>query len=134
MTVGLGPMNTVVTGANAGTRMVRQTALDTLPGAAEARMIKLDVEGHEENVLRGARRVLAGTNLQAIEIETVTPASEQMIARHGFARAYYDPFRHMLAHEPRGLTSSNTLFVRDFAFVEQRLASAPKIEVLGRSI
>jgi len=134
MTVGLGPMNTVVTGADADARMVRQTTLDALPGAADARMIKLDVEGHEENVLRGAERMLAGQNLQAIEIETVTPASEQMIVRHGFARAYYDPFRHALAREPVGLPSSNTLFVRDFAFVEQRLASAPKIEVLGRTI
>ncbi len=54
MTAGLGPMNTVVTGNDANTRMVRQTRLDALPGADEARMIKLDVEGHEENVLRGA--------------------------------------------------------------------------------
>jgi len=134
MTVGLGPMNAVTTGASAGTRTVRQTTLDAVPGAAEARMMKLDVEGNEENVLRGAERVLAGTNLQAIEIETLTPASEQTILRHGFARAYYDPFRHVLAREPIGPPSSNVLFVRDFAFVEGRVSSAQKIEVLDRMV
>lgn len=134
MTVGLGPMNTVTTGANAGTRMVRQTTLDAISGSADATMMKLDVEGHEENVLCGAERVLSGKKLQAIEIETVTPASEAIMLGHGFSRAYYDPFSRALAGEPVGPPSSNALFIRDFAFVKSRVSSARKIEVLGRMI
>jgi hypothetical protein len=40
----------------------------------------------------------------------------------------------LLAQQPVGLPSSNSLYVRDFAFVRNRLAAANKIQVLDRAI
>ena len=94
----------------------------------------MDVERYEEDVLRGAEALLANPCLKAIESETVTSEINYMLLSNQFERAYYDPFSHRLDREPVDPKSSNSLFVRDRPFVEARLATAKKIEVLGRSI
>jgi hypothetical protein len=97
-------------------------------------MIKMDVEGYEEPVVQGARRLLTGDSLKVIELETLTAAIEATFDHHGFSRAYYDPFRRALTATPNDQQSSNAVFVRDWDFVAARLTAAPVVEVLGRSI
>jgi FkbM family methyltransferase len=133
-TVGLDSTNKVAPAGQKNIRMVRQRTLDAVMGEHTPIMIKMDVEGYEENVLRGAPAVLARNRLQAIELETITPTIEEILLRNGFERAYYDPFSRLLAQQPVGLPSSNSLYVRDFAFVRNRLAAANKIQVLDRAI
>ena len=65
-----------------------------------------------------------------IELETVTPGIQDILARHGFERAYYDPMSRVLDHKPVGPPSSNALYVRDRDFVDARLKSGQKIHVL----
>jgi hypothetical protein len=95
--------------------------------------MKADVEGAELEVLSGAERVFESPCLKVVELETVTPESATILARNGFERAFYDPFSRSLTSNSTDKTS-NSLFVRDWAFVEARLKSAPKIMVLGRMI
>ncbi len=133
-TVGRDCMNKVAAPGDGNVRVVRQEPLDKLVGAAQPIMIKMDVEGYEEEVPRGAQALLANPCLKVIELETVSPACDSMLLRNGFERAYYDPFSRRLAREPVDSAPSNALHVRDRAFVEARMASAPKIEILGRSI
>jgi 4'-phosphopantetheinyl transferase EntD len=97
-------------------------------------MIKMDVEGYEEPVARGAEGLLAGDSLKLIELETLTTEIEATFNRHSFRRAYYDPFRRALTTEPNDYPASNAVFVRDWEFVAARLIAAQAIEVLGRSI
>jgi FkbM family methyltransferase len=133
-TVGLDTVNKIAPAEQEDIRMVRQQMLDAVMGESTPIMIKIDVEGYEENVLRGAQAVLVRDRLQAIELETVTPTIEELLLRNGFERAYYGPFSRLLARQPVGVSSSNSLYVRDFAFVGRRLAAANKVQVLDHAI
>ena len=115
-------------------RVVRQERLDDVVGDAEPTMIKMDVEGYEEQALGGAQDLLRKPSLKVVELETVSPEIERMMVGARFERVYYDPFGRRLAREPVGPKANNSLFIRDWPFVEARLKLARKIEVLGHSI
>jgi FkbM family methyltransferase len=132
-TIGLDTINKVAeSGENV--RLVQQEKLDDIIGANEPIMMKMDVEGYEENAIRGASDLLRRSGMKAIEIETVNDNIVEMITSNNFKRAYYDPFSRRLTETENGLRQNNHLFVRDWPFIEKRVATAPKIEVLGRSI
>lgn len=132
-TVGLDTMNRVAVPGDANIRTTYQHPLDTLIGEHQPVMIKTDVEGYEEAVLRGAQALLANNCLKVIELETVTPRINAMLTAHAFGRAYYDPFARKLLREATG-PSSNSVFVRDWEFVGSRLATADRVKVLGYSV
>jgi FkbM family methyltransferase len=133
-TRGLDAVNRVATNGETAVRTVPVVRLDTLVRENRPVMIKMDVEGYEEQVVRGAEELLAGDSLKVIEIETVTTEIEATFNRYDFRRAYYDPFRRALSTKPNGYPAWNALFVRDWNFVAARLIAAPAIEVLGKSI
>jgi FkbM family methyltransferase len=133
-TVGLGPMNRVAADEDTNTQTVRQERLDTLIGAVNPAMIKMDVEGYEEEVIKGAEEVLAKESLKCLTLETLTSPMNDVLGAAGFRRAYYDPFTRKLDHQPTGLPSNNSVLVRDWAFVAERLESARSISVLGLTI
>jgi len=133
-TVGLDTVNKVASAEAADVRVVQQRRLDDVVDGAEPLMIKMDVEGYEEDVLRGAQSTLANPSLKVIELETVTPGIEATMREHYFERVWYDPFQHVLGSPPNAFKAENTLFIRDQSFVKARLATAKKIHVLGRAI
>jgi len=137
-TRGEGAMNRV---ASDGDQKVPQRALDSLIGAGAPAMIKLDVEGYEEQALQGAHRTLAHPALKVLAMEGTTPSILKLLADNGLERVFYDPFSRGLQRTPNGLafvdgkwTPSNEFYVRDWAFVEDRLKSARPINVFGRRI
>jgi FkbM family methyltransferase len=133
-TIGRDTMNKVAAVNEQNQRLVHQEKLDTLTGSVKPLMIKMDVEGYEEEVLRGAQVLLSKDFIKAIELETVTPGIAKLLFKNEFVRAYYDPFRRRLAQQPAGVATSNSLFVRQFDFVASRLASANKVTVLDHTI
>jgi FkbM family methyltransferase len=134
-TIGLDTVNKVLAADNKNSRSVRQEQLDAIIGAiSRPIMIKMDVEGYEESVLQGAHNVLANPFVKVIDIETVTPKSEDILLGNHFSRAYYDPFSRALAQESIGPQSSNSLYVRDWSFVSTRLRKAQAIEILNHRI
>jgi hypothetical protein len=96
-------------------------------------MIKMDVEGHEDDVLRGGEAILANPALRLIELETTSAYSSKLMADHKFAAVYYDPFGRRLSDEPLGY-EADPVFVRDREFVAARLASAKPVTIFGREI
>ena len=88
-TCGLDTVNWVATDAetHGKTRTVPVRRLDTLIGANQPVMIKMDVEGYEEAVVRGAKNLIAGDSLKVVELETLTPQIEDAFDNHGFKRA-----------------------------------------------
>src|SRR5262249_52510880 len=112
-TIGLDTVNQVTCDQNRKTRTILQQSLDKLIGKHRPTMIKLDVEGYEEEVLVGAHRVLGNQSLQVIELETVTQSIATILASYDFQSVYYDPFSRRLSQNPTGYSSSNFIFVRD---------------------
>ncbi len=140
-TMGLDALNRVASPQDENVRTVRQRSLDTLLGGRRPAMIKFDVEEYEEQVLRGAENVIGDPTLKVIAQEGTTPWMLDLLTKRGFQRAYYDPFTRKLQRSPNSLalsggkwTRSNEFFVRDWEFVEARLATAKPITVLGKAI
>ena len=133
-THGLDTMNRVANPADSQTRSVASRRLDSLIGTHRPLMLKLDVEGHEEQVIRGAHQLLASDALKVIAIESRTEAIDEIFRGCGFERAYYDPFTRALTTTPSEIPASNAVFVKDWSFLRERLSTAPPVHVLGRSI
>src|SRR5262249_23453782 len=80
-----------VTRGNAGrTQRVSMRTLDSVTALAPPTMIKVDVEGHEADVFRGARTVLKSPLLKAIITEGQRPADIAPLLSAGFVQYEYD--------------------------------------------
>ena len=115
--------------------------LDAALGNAEPTILKIDVEGFETRVLRGAGATLRKPSLHSVIMELNGSGQrygfrdadlvDAMIG-YGFSTCAYDPF----SRELRGLQGAyartgNTLFVRDLAHVQARLRASARVQVSG---
>jgi FkbM family methyltransferase len=114
-------------------QVVPVQTLDSLLAGRSPIALKLDVEGFESEVLRGAARTLANPTLLAIETECDDAAVVSVLEAHGFTRRYYDPFTRQLG-EASPHRQHNALYVRNIVVCLERVANAKPFEVLGRSI
>jgi FkbM family methyltransferase len=137
-TVGYDTGNRVASGfEEKNVRMVRQQRLDDLIGGGPYPiiMIKMDVEGYGEEVLRGARALLANDRVKIIVAEWPTPSIREVLSSHQFTEAYYEPFSRMLRRDAGdALSPNNSLFVRDWELVNSRVATANHIKIFCHSI
>jgi FkbM family methyltransferase len=138
-TVGKGPMNRFANEDEEHTLEVPVTTLDEEFRLQTPCLLKIDVEGFEMEVLEGAQKVLKDPCLKAILIETfdqegVSPVS-LMLQNEGFVACTYEPVARDLS-KGFNKNNNNQIFIResDVNDVKQRLISAPKIQVLGKSI
>ncbi|MFE8033055.1 FkbM family methyltransferase [Thiohalocapsa marina] len=130
-TVGLGCVNHVVTeGEEVASIDVPVTTLDSLVGADAPALIKIDVEGHERAVLRGATRTLADPRLLAVIMETNGSGARYgihddelvgIMRDNGFSPYGYDPFARVLVNADG--SGGNTIFVRDAEAVSRRVST-----------
>jgi FkbM family methyltransferase len=123
-TVGLDTVNRVSLDMNRPTRTVKLAPLDHLLANEVPLLIKLDVEGFETEVLKGAERTLADPGLAAVLAEDDGAEVGAVLARHGFVRAGYLPLERRLV-PPEAARGTNGLFVRRRSWIEERVASAP---------
>lgn len=105
-------------------------------------VIKIDVEGFETEVLRGASNLLRLDSLKAIIIELNGSGNrynfdESLIhiklTEQGFKPYQYDPFNRQLL-EITSYGSFNTLYLRDLSLIKERLNSAKPFRVFSQSI
>lgn len=133
-TIGQDTVNRIANSADSNVRMVRQRRLDSVIDGRSPAMMKLDVEGYEEEVMAGASKTLEIPALKMIVIETVTPSIRAQLTRNGFVEANYDPFSRELRRGPRTSGIANVLFIRDWKFVTRRLETARPVDVIGHTI
>ncbi|MCT0200804.1 FkbM family methyltransferase [Synechococcus sp. CS-1325] len=93
---------------------------------------KVDVEGFEPEVLRGATSALRNPELKAVLLEADTPSLQRTMHDAGFSRFNYDLFDRSL--EPASANSMpqeshNQLWIRDLAFVQDRCSTAPRVRI-----
>jgi len=118
--------------------------LDGIMQDKDPALIKVDVEGYETPVLKGAVATLRKPSLHSVIIELNGSGARyhyrestilEAMLDHGFGTFTYEPFtRSLQSLEGKSFHSGNTLFVRDVDRVRERLRTAPRIRVLGREL
>jgi FkbM family methyltransferase len=122
-------------------------AVDTLDNVIAERnklplLLKIDVEGFETEVVKGADKVLKNNELKAIIIELngsgnrygydETKIHDTFLSL-GFSPYIYHPFERKLTLSAN-FGTHNTIYVRDIEFVQERLKTARQITVNDRKI
>lgn len=131
-TTNLGPMNHITTDSDSNNIEVQCDSLDNLLASSNPNLIKIDVEGYENDVLVGASGTLMKPSLQAMIIEMrdkpISPihsmSCHEWLLEKGFLAYTYEPFERkliLLTHPHH----HNTIYIRDFEFVNKRLQAAP---------
>ena len=141
-TQSLDTVNRVAREGDTDTMEVPVDTLDNLLKNRQPILLKIDVEGYETEVVRGAGSTLQNPSLQAVIIELNGLGAkygfdEQRIhaqlIEYGFMSCVFDPITRQLSKA--GLKGvHNTLYIRNFDLVQERLQSAPQIEILNKKI
>jgi FkbM family methyltransferase len=127
-TTGLDTMNRV---DDSGQRAVPMTTLDA-ECVVQPALIKVDVEGTEAEVLKGAVRVIEGPEPPALIVEVNSPDVVDFARRRGFVCYRYDPFTRTL--ESTTAHSGNGILIKNVAVAQERVRTAKAFKVRGRSI
>lgn len=105
-------------------------------------MMKIDVEGFETEVLRGASRILRSPHLKCIIIE-LNGSGERygyndqdihdLLVGYDFFLVSYDPFKREF-HREVNWGRHNSIYVRDLSFITDRVRAARAIFINNLSI
>jgi FkbM family methyltransferase len=124
-----------------GMAKIPMIRIDDVVDGATPCVMKMDVEGFEMQALKGATRLLAGPNLQAITVEISDLSrrfggspeeTHKFIAGFGFTAVTYDPLTRTLtsltppdrSHKTT-LYNYKTIYVRNLEEARMRLSSGP---------
>lgn len=117
--------------------VVNVNTLDNIAYENTPNLIKIDVEGFESEVINGGNNTFSDKNLKAIIIELNGSGSRygyvdieihKKLINYGFKPYSYFPFDRKLI-ELSSFGRHNTIYIRDFAFVVERIKNARKIKV-----
>jgi FkbM family methyltransferase len=141
-TTTLDTVNHVATSQETNTIQVEVDTLENVLGIQIPILIKIDVEGFETEVMKGAEGVLLNQSLKAIIIELNgsgerygydETAIHDMLLGHGFTPCIYNPVERTVDKvEIFGL--HNTIYIRDQEFVADRVKSGEKVFILNQKI
>lgn len=105
-------------------------------------LLKIDVEGFETEVLKGAPETLRRKELKAIIIELNGSGArygydehqihEDLLSLHFMPFQYHPEKRLLIA--ANGFGTHNTIYIRDVDFVKSRLENAEKVSILKQDI
>jgi FkbM family methyltransferase len=125
-------VNHVVDKKGSNTTTVKVDTLDNIfpQEVSSDSLLKIDVEGFEYNVLKGATNVLNNNNVKAIIIE-LNGCSEryglndgmvdELLVQNGFEKYDYDPYTRELSPIPQFHTEENTLYIKETSIKEIEL-------------
>lgn len=117
---------------------VELKTLDSYAIVAGVSLVKIDVEGYEMEILRGATSFLEKPALKALIVETNGETKhygssdseiEIFLAHFGFSAYDYDPTARKLILLKAANTIGNTIFVRDLDDVITRISSGPRVSI-----
>jgi FkbM family methyltransferase len=136
----LDAINHVVSNSEGNTLSVDVNTLDFFLNGKSAHFLKVDVEGYEEFVLRGATNTLKNPDLCIILIETNGLTSKynssdegihEKLTQAGFETYSYEPQKREMV-KTESLNATNTIYCRDIDFINSRIKNGQKITILGK--
>jgi FkbM family methyltransferase len=116
--------------------------LDNVLAKQSPILLKIDVEGFETEVLKGAKKTLQKESLKAIIIElnglserygVENKKNHEALLGYGFLPYTYDPFKKAL-QKCETFGDFNTIYIRDVDFVKNRLTTADKVYLRNQAI
>lgn len=141
-TAGLDTVNHVATDDEVGQSVVLPvTTVDQLCAGNVPAVIKIDVEGFEDQVIAGAANTLSSLLVLAVVMETNSSGKRYgktdddlvtEMRRFGFIPCGYDAIKREIAVEASGL--GNTIFIRDPSALRIRLKGARKYRLINGEI
>jgi FkbM family methyltransferase len=125
-----------VVGANysGASAVVPLRTIDEILADRSPVMMKMDVEGFEEQALVGATNVLQDSCLQAILLEGVSELSKVALMSAGFVCGDYDPWKRQIVGDSGHRNLGNQLWLRDAQTLESVCKNAPTQAVFGVTI
>lgn len=141
-TKSLDSINHVATEHETDTIDVPIDTLDNVLEGSHPVLLKIDVEGFETEVLKGASKILSSLDLKAVIIELNGSGKrygydEKKIHDNflawGFLSYQYNPFERRLTPIST-FGTHNTIYIRDMEFVQNRVTTARKIKIRNREL
>ena len=95
-------------------------------------MLKIDVEGFEDDVLKGAISTLKKSSVLAVIVESQTDTVNKQLLKTGYEDFEYNPLTRRI--HPITMISQNRIWIKkeSLSMVQKRLDTAPKRTVYGR--
>jgi FkbM family methyltransferase len=128
-----GCMNAFVDSSYPGaTTTTAVSTLDIQCQGLNPTLLKIDVEGFENDLLQGARQTLGQPSVLAVIIEGQTETVNRQFQELGFVDIQYDALQRRI--QPHQRTSANRIWIRadQRQSIQTRLDCAPRREVYGR--
>ncbi len=137
----IGALSHIINEQDIASHEIKLRKLDDIIDTAN--LMKIDVEGYEENVLLGSKKILANSNLNAIIIEMAGynrfGSSDEkvhgILSDYGFNPVFYDPLTRVLNHREEysrhGKGWWNVIYVRDFDLATKKIKKSGKIKING---
>ena len=124
-------MNKVSSSDGDNTSLVQMTTIDNeIDSNQGSYMLKIDVEGFEMEVLKGAKKLLNSGRVTAIIIEQDNRYNhvDTLICSFGFSRIEYDPFKRKVK-QIKELNAGNTIYVSNVKKTSIICSSSEKVEI-----
>lgn len=118
---------------------VQVNSLDNILGDQCPSLIKIDVEGFEKEVIAGAKGLLERNELKALIIELNGSGKRygyndddihQELLNRKYKSYSYNPYTRILT-ELQMFGNTNTIYIKDLAFVNSRIQKAAQLQMLG---
>lgn len=116
--------------------------LDNILSDIIPNLIKIDVEGFEYNVIKGGENIFSNPNLKALIVELNGSGIKygfndtllhNKILSFGFEPYSYEPYKRIL-YKIDKFGSHNTIYIKDYKFVNEKIQNANKISILNKQI
>jgi len=124
---------------NGNTVNVPVKKLDDILAGSDSVFLKIDVEGFETNVIKGADKLLSGTAVMGIIIELNGGGNyygfnelqlHEQILHYGFKPFCYSPFdRKLIPLKSKNYLSGNTIYIRDEELIQERIANSSSYHI-----
>lgn len=114
--------------------------LDNIVSKKVPSLIKIDVEGFETEVINGGENTILNNTLKAIIIELNGTGKrygfddeqiDKKLRKHGFLPYLYKPFERKL-EKLSTFGKNNTIYIRDFNNIRERVNTAKKIKIFDK--